>query len=229
MHAISQQPIDRDAPLADDLVQELFYRLENFFNGSNPSVADLHGILQEYQAASSTAAMIIDLFSRCLITPMSCIALDKAAEFLQLHMNDELARTLDSVRLDATANERQYATLLQTTIIRDFAHLFKLLLLSGCNPNSKLSDKKTPLAIAVVSNLVQPTTRLEFIQCLFDRGADPLLADIYGVTPFQRLCGLGSFRQESSRSTSTFFFSRCRIELSKGVCFLSRPSPFQLC
>ena len=214
--------------LADDRVRDLTLQLDSFFKSSNPSLVDLHKILQVDQAAPSTAEAIIDLFTRSISRPMLCKALDKAAGFLQLDTDGNLAQTLAAIRLDPSAVERQNSNVLHQAIMKNYAHLFKLLLLSGCNPNSKLSDKKTPLSIAVVSNHIEPTRRLEYIRLLMDQGADPLLEDINSVTAFERLCGLGSFMLELSHSIRLFFFRRCRIELSKRVSLLPRPSPFHL-
>ncbi|CAF4204757.1 unnamed protein product [Adineta steineri] len=58
--------------------------------------------------------------------------------------------------------EIQKNALLHNAIMKDYEHIFLLLLKSGFSPNTLLSDHKTPLSIAVVSNNLSPTKQSNY-------------------------------------------------------------------
>ena len=94
--------------------------------------------------------------------------------------------------------------LLHQTVMKNYASLFHFLLEHGWDPNRVLTDQKTALSIAVVSNQLDPEQRLTYIRSLLDHGADPLIADGNNVSPFKRLCGMGRWIWRSRIVTVVF-------------------------
>ena len=166
--------------LANERIEEIISQLKQFFNNSTQSVEILITIFEQFYPSSSSSIYqsIIDLYSTYINKPSVNNLLDKTVEYLQVN----------SYHFDGQIPN---CDLLQKAVIKKNENIFKFLLKGGVNPNEFTPDHKTPLAIVVVKNDIHPSKRLEYIQILLKYGANPIPRDIYQVSPFERLCGMG--------------------------------------
>ena len=140
------------------------------------------------------------LHSNSLNKPTINKLLDKSIEYLHLNNDDSLLK--DSYYL------------LQNAIMKNYENIFQLLLKFGFNPNSLLSDYKTPLSIAVVANNINPLKHLEYIQLLITHGANPTIRDVNDVSPFKRSCGMGMFVFYRSKIAGFIYRSGLEVQSS---------------
>ncbi len=188
-----QNAHEKSSSLADLRSREFGTQLDNFFRNSNQSTDILNALYQQYCPSSSIYESIIYLYTNSLNKPTMNRLLDKSIEYLHLNNDDTLLETPFDLQQIKCNEEIKDCNLLHHAITRNHENIFQLLLKFGFNPNSLLSDHKTPLSIAVVSNNISPVKRLEYIQLLIAHEANPLIRDVNDVSPFQRLCGMGKF------------------------------------
>lgn len=179
--------------LADQRLRDFGIQLDRFFKNSDQSSGVLNALYQEYYPSSSIYESIIYLYSKSLNKPTINKLLDKSIEYLNLNNDDNLLKIPDYLHRIKSNENTEDCTLLHNAIMKNYEHIFQLLLKFGFNPNSLLSDRKTPLSIAVVANNINPIKRLEYIQLLIVHGANPMIRDVNNVSPFTRLCGMGKF------------------------------------
>ncbi len=140
--------------------------------------------------------------------------LDKTIEYLHLNNRENSYKITE---------QTENCILLHNAIAKNYENIFQLLLKCGFNPNSLLSDHKTPLLIAVVSNNIHPTKRLEYIQFLIAYGANAIIPDNANVSPFKRLCGMGRFMCQ--RSDNEEDYSRKHTKFSFVAVFYRSQRP----
>lgn len=168
---------------SDDVrIQAIIPQLKNFFNNSTQSSEILNTIFEQYYPSSSIYETIIYLYLNSLSKPTLSKLLDQSVEYLHLNNNDSSYQIITQ-----TENDK----LLHNAISKDHENIFQLLLKCGYNPNSLLSDHKTPLSVVVVTSKLSPIKRLECIQLLIAYGASAVIRDDRNVSPFKRLCGMG--------------------------------------
>lgn len=178
-HSIQKKLISSN----DARIPAITCHLKTFFNDSNTqSPVILKTILEEHYPSTSIYEIIISLYSNSLYKPILSKLIDQTVEYLYLNNNENNYQINEQIK---------NSKLLHNAISKEHEHILRFLLQSGFNPNSLLSDHKTPLSIAVVNNKISPTKRLEIIQLLIRYGANAVIPDNTNVSPFKRLCGMG--------------------------------------
>ncbi|CAF3390996.1 unnamed protein product [Rotaria sp. Silwood1] len=184
-----QQPTS----LVETRLQEFTTQLDNFFKHSNQSSEILNALFEQYcPSSSSIYESIIYVYSNSLNKPKVNKLLNKTIEYLHLNNDENLLKTSYYLKELKFNEQTEQCNLLHNAIIKNYENIFQLLLKSGFNPNSLLSDRKTPLSICVVTNTIDPRKRLEYIQLLIEHGANPIIQDVNNSSPFKRLCGMES-------------------------------------
>jgi ankyrin repeat protein len=184
MHKVTHNTRKRLTSLTDERLQAIIPQLNEFFLNSTQSPDILYALFEQYYPLSSINESIIYLYSISLYKPMICKLLDRIIEYLHLNNDENLYKFNE---------QTDNCNLLHNSIIKNYENIFQLLLKCGFNPNSLLSNHKTPLSIAVVTNSIHPIKRLEYIQLLIAYGANAITRDDVNVSPFKRLCGMGRF------------------------------------
>ncbi|UJR10614.1 hypothetical protein I4U23_014811 [Adineta vaga] len=169
--------------LTDQRIRDLTDQLNNYFKDSTQSTNILKAIFDDYHPSSTVHETILSIYSNSLQKPTLNKFLDKSIDCL--HLNDD-------VQSNQFPNSTENCQLIHHAISKDYENIFRLLLISGFNPNDLLSDCKTPLSIAVVAGNLDQIKRLNYIRLLIEHGANPILRDVNNVSPFKRLCGMES-------------------------------------
>ncbi|CAF3783344.1 unnamed protein product [Rotaria sordida] len=184
---------EKSISLVEVRLQEFGTQLDNFFKNSNQSPEILNTLFQQYcPSSSSIYESIIYVYSNSLNKPRINKLLNKTIEYLRLNNDENLLKNPYHLKEIKFNEQIEQCHLLHDAIIKNYENIFQLLLKSGFNPNSLLSDHKTPLSICVVTNAIDPRKRLEYIQLLIEHGANPIIRDVNNSSAFKRLCGMES-------------------------------------
>ncbi|CAF4158904.1 unnamed protein product, partial [Rotaria sordida] len=163
---------EKSISLVEVRLQEFGTQLDNFFKNSNQSPEILNTLFQQYcPSSSSIYESIIYVYSNSLNKPRINKLLNKTIEYLHLNNDENLLKNPYHLKEIKFNEQIEQCHLLHDAIIKNYENIFQLLLKSGFNPNSLLSDHKTPLSICVVTNAIDPRKRLEYIQLLIEHGA----------------------------------------------------------